>query len=102
MLDLARPVQRGRLSEFSRDRLEISPCEGSCSHVERARKEDRPDRIDHVQVVDQDERGDHPPPKNIVITKITLKKFRPTNSFLDIGYAASSVTNTEITVNPAE
>ncbi len=43
-----------------------------------------------------------PPPKNIVITKITLKKFRPTNSFLDIGYAASSVTNTEITVNPAE
>ena len=59
MLALARPVQRGRLPELWRDRLEVCSCEDHVPHVERARKEDRPDRIDHVQVVDQDERGDH-------------------------------------------
>ena len=40
-----------------------------------------------------------PPPKNIVIKKIILKTFLPTNSFLDSGYAANNVTKTEITVN---
>ena len=43
-----------------------------------------------------------PPPKNIVIIKITLKNLLPTNSFLDIGYAAMIVTNTEIAANAIE
>jgi len=43
-----------------------------------------------------------PPPKNIVIKKIILKIFLPTNSFLDSGYAANNVTKTEITVNASE
>ena len=43
-----------------------------------------------------------PPPKNIVIKKIILKTFLPTNSFLDSGYAANNVTKTEITVNASE
>jgi hypothetical protein len=43
-----------------------------------------------------------PPPKNIVIRKIRLKNFLPTNSFLDRGKAASNVTKTEITVNTNE
>ena len=43
-----------------------------------------------------------PPPKNIVIRKIRLKNFLPTNSFLDRGKAASNVTKTEITVNANE
>ena len=37
-----------------------------------------------------------------MIRKIILKNFLPTNSFFDIGYAASKVTNTEITVNAIE
>ena len=43
-----------------------------------------------------------PPPKNIVIRKMRLKNFLPTNSFLDNGYAASNVIKTEIAVNASE
>ena len=46
--------------------------------------------------------GISPPPKNMVIIKITLKKFLPTNSFFDMGYAASSVTSTEIKAKATE
>ena len=38
----------------------------------------------------------------MVIRKITLKNFLPTNSFFDIGYAANNVTNTEIAANASE
>ena len=46
--------------------------------------------------------GIRPPPKNMVIIKITLKNPLPLKSALDMGYAASRVTNTDTNVKTSE
>ena len=85
MLDLAGAVQRGRLSQLCGNRLEIGSCQDHIPYIKSSRKQDRPDGIHQMQVVDQDEGRDHPAAEKHRDHKNNIKEFPSHELFLGHG-----------------
>src|SRR5699024_566458 len=82
MLDLACPVQCGRLSELCRDRLEVCSGKDHIPHIKCTREQDGPHGIDQMQVIDEDECGDHSAAEEHRDHKDHIKKFSADKFFL--------------------